>query len=98
MGATWDGAGVNFALFSQHAKKFELCLFDSPDAKQESHRIEFPEQADQVWHGDLPDVQPGQLYGDRVPSRLLSCVLCELSAPRRGSTEMAMPALSLLAS
>lgn len=66
LGATWDGSGVNFALFSQHAKKVELCLFDSPDAEQELHRIELPEQTDQVWHGYLPDVQPGQLYGYRV--------------------------------
>ncbi|MBM3971273.1 MAG: glycogen debranching protein GlgX [Planctomycetes bacterium] len=66
LGATWDGVGVNFALFSQHAKSVDLCLFDSPDAKQESHRIELPEQTDQVWHGYLPDVQPGQLYGYRV--------------------------------
>ena len=66
LGATWDGAGVNFALFSQHAKKVELCLFGSPNAMQESHRIELPEQTDQVWHGYLPDVRPGQLYGYRL--------------------------------
>ena len=66
LGATWDGAGVNFALFSEHATKVELCLFDSPDAAKESHRIELPEQTDQVWHGYLPDVLPGQLYGYRV--------------------------------
>ena len=66
LGATWDGSGVNFALFSQHAKSVELCLFDSPDDEAESHRIELPEQTDQVWHGYLPDVQPGQLYGYRV--------------------------------
>ncbi len=59
LGATWDGAGVNFALFSQHAKSVDLCLFDSPDAMQESHRIVLPEQTDQVWHGYLPDVQSG---------------------------------------
>ena len=66
LGATWDGAGVNFALFSEHATKVELCLFDSPDATKESQRITLPEQTDQVWHGYLPDVQPGQLYGYRV--------------------------------
>ena len=66
LGARWDGSGVNFALFSQHATKVELCLFDSPEAKQESHRIEMPEQTDQVWHGYFPDVHPGQLYGYRV--------------------------------
>jgi glycogen operon protein len=66
LGATWDGAGVNFALFSEHAQKVELCLFDSPDAPKESQRIVLPEQSDMVWHGYLPDVRPGQLYGYRV--------------------------------
>ena len=66
LGATWDGAGVNFALFSEHATKVELCLFESADATKESHRIALPEQTDQVWHGYLPGVQPEQLYGYRV--------------------------------
>jgi glycogen operon protein len=66
LGATWDGAGVNFALFSEHATRVELCLFDSPDATQESRRVPMPEQTDQVWHCYLPDVLPGQLYGYRV--------------------------------
>lgn len=66
LGATWDGGGVNFAVFSEHATKVELCLFDSPDAQQESHRIALPEQTDMAWHGYLPDVYPGQLYGFRV--------------------------------
>jgi isoamylase len=66
LGATWDGAGVNFALFSEHAQKVELCLFDSANATEESHRIPLPEQTDFVWHGYLPDVKPGQLYGFRV--------------------------------
>ena len=66
LGATWDGAGVNFAVFSEHAQKVELCLFDSPDSKTELHRITLPEQTDQVWHGYLPDVRPDQLYGYRV--------------------------------
>jgi isoamylase len=66
LGATWDGAGVNFALFSEHAAKVELCLFDSSDAKTESHRIELPEYTDQAWHVYLPDVLPDQLYGYRV--------------------------------
>src|SRR5262245_40949286 len=64
LGATWDGAGVNFALFSEHATKVELCLFDEPEA--ESQRIPLPEQTDQVWHGYFPDLKPGQLYGFRV--------------------------------
>jgi isoamylase len=66
LGATWDGAGVNFALFSEHAAKVVLCLFDDPDSTTESHRIPLPEHTDQVWHAYLPDVQPEQLYGYRV--------------------------------
>lgn len=66
LGATWDGAGVNFALFSEHATKVELCLFDSAKANSERQRIEMREQTDQVWHCYLPDALPGQLYGYRV--------------------------------
>jgi glycogen operon protein len=66
LGATWDGVGVNFALFSEHATRVELCLFDSPDAASESLTIPLTEQTDMVWHGYLPDVRPGQLYGYRV--------------------------------
>src|SRR5262249_44181921 len=66
LGATWDGAGVNFALFSEHATKVELCLFDGPDTEKETTTITLPEQTDQVWHAYLPDVEPGQLYGYRV--------------------------------
>src|SRR5947209_2824342 len=69
LGATWDGAGVNFALFSEHATKVELCLFDAPEATAPSHTIVLPEQTDQVWHCYLPDVQPDQLYGYRVHGR-----------------------------
>ncbi len=65
-GATWDGGGVNFAMFSEHATKVELCLFDSTTARKETYRIPLPEQTDMVWHGYLPDVYPGQLYGYRV--------------------------------
>ncbi len=66
LGATWDGVGVNFAIFSEHATRVELCLFDSPDADSESLTIPLTEQTDMVWHGYLPDVRPGQLYGYRV--------------------------------
>jgi isoamylase len=66
LGATWDGLGVNFAIFSEHAEKVELCLFDSPDAETESRRIVLPEQTDQVWHVYITGVYPGQLYGYRV--------------------------------
>jgi glycogen operon protein len=66
LGATWDGAGVNFALFSEHATRVELCLFDSAEDGQEAQRITLPEHTDQVWHAYLPDVQPDQRYGYRV--------------------------------
>ncbi len=66
LGATWDGVGVNFAIFSEHATRVELCLFDSVDAESESLTIPLTEQTDMVWHGYLPDVLPGQLYGYRV--------------------------------
>jgi glycogen operon protein len=65
LGSTWDGEGVNFALYSEHAEKVELCLFD-PSGKRETHRIQIPEQTDMVWHGYLPEARPGQLYGYRV--------------------------------
>ena len=59
LGATWDGQGVNFALFSEHATAVELCLFDRPEDAVESARIELPERTDFVWHGFFPDVRPG---------------------------------------
>jgi len=66
LGATWDGVGVNFAIFSEHATRVELCLFDSPADEVESVTIPLPEHTDMVWHGYLPDVRPGQLYGYRI--------------------------------
>jgi len=66
LGATWDGSGVNFSIFSEHATKVELCLFDTPGSRQESARVELTEQTDLIWHGYLPGVLPGQLYGYRV--------------------------------
>ncbi len=65
-GATWDGEGVNFALFSENATKVELCLFEAPEGNKETARIALPEQTGQVWHVFLPEVRPGQLYGYRV--------------------------------
>ncbi|HRH79538.1 MAG TPA: glycogen debranching protein GlgX [Thiobacillaceae bacterium] len=65
LGATWDGQGVNFALFSEHADKVELCLFDT-QGRREVTRVALPERTDQVWHGYLPEARPGQLYGYRV--------------------------------
>src|SRR5260370_8530410 len=65
LGASWDGRGTNFALFSANAQKVELCLFDS-QGRRELERIELPERTEDVWHGYLNDVSPGQLYGYRV--------------------------------
>ncbi len=65
LGATWDGLGVNFALFSAHATKVELCLFDA-QGRREIERIALPEYTDEVWHGYLPDARPGTVYGYRV--------------------------------
>jgi glycogen operon protein len=66
LGATWDGAGVNFALFSEHATGVELCLFDGSDGHQEASRIPVTERTDRVWHVYLPGLQPVQRYGYRV--------------------------------
>jgi isoamylase len=65
-GATWDGEGVNFALFSEHAEAVELCLFDRPDDAAASQRIQMRDRTDLIWHCYLPDARPGQLYGYRV--------------------------------
>lgn len=65
LGATWNGSGVNFALFSANATRVQLCLFD-PKGRRETERIDLPEQTHEVWHAYLPDVRPGQLYGYRV--------------------------------
>ncbi|WP_315831024.1 glycogen debranching protein GlgX [Bradyrhizobium prioriisuperbiae] len=64
-GATWDGKGTNFALFSANATRVEVCLFDASGAK-ETARIELPEYTDQVFHGYLPGIGPGTFYGYRV--------------------------------
>src|SRR4051812_37173777 len=65
LGATWDGLGVNFALFSANATKVELCLFDEA-GETELERVELPEYTDEVWHGYLPAARPGTVYGYRV--------------------------------
>jgi glycogen operon protein len=62
-GASWDGKGVNFALYSAHASKVEVCLFQN---EKEVERIELPEYRDETWHGYIPDIGPGQIYGYRV--------------------------------
>jgi isoamylase len=65
LGATWDGRGTNFAVFSEHAEKVELCLFDR-QGRRELERFALPERTQDVWHGYVPDSVPGQLYGYRV--------------------------------
>jgi glycogen operon protein len=74
LGATWDGHGTNFAVYSQHAVRVELCLFDDVYGK-EADRIAMPEQTRNVWHVYINDIGPGQLYGFRVQGRY---------APREG--------------
>jgi isoamylase len=86
LGATWTGEGTNFAIYSEKAEKVELCLFDDSRSKNESEHILLPEVTGHVWHGFLPSVRAGQLYGYRVhgpykpeeglrfnPSKLLIC-------------------------
>jgi glycogen operon protein len=65
-GATWDGSGVNFSIFSENATKVELCLFDTPDASRESARIPMVDRNAHIWHVYLPEARPGQLYGYRL--------------------------------
>src|SRR5882757_898927 len=64
-GATFDGRGVNFAVFSRAATRVEVCLFDSSDPAREE-RFDLPEVAGHTWHGYVPDLPPGTLYGLRV--------------------------------
>ena len=66
LGPTWDGAGVNFALYSAGSERVDLCLFDHAGQAQESRRIRLRERTNGVWHGYLPGLGPGQLYGYRV--------------------------------
>ncbi|MCP3064111.1 glycogen debranching protein GlgX [Myxococcus sp. K38C18041901] len=66
LGATYDGHGVNFAVFSEHAKKVEVCLFDAQEPTRETRRFPLLETTHQVFHGYVPDLKPGTLYGLRV--------------------------------
>jgi isoamylase len=66
LGATWDGTGVNFALFAENATAVELCLFDPADPQRQRACLRLYEQTDQVWHTYLPEARPGWLYGYRV--------------------------------
>ncbi|TMF57225.1 MAG: glycogen debranching enzyme, partial [Chloroflexi bacterium] len=63
MGATYDGRGTNFSIFSEVAERVELCLFD---AEGEETRVDLPEQTAHGWHGYLPRIRPGQRYRFRV--------------------------------
>jgi glycogen operon protein len=65
LGATWDGLGTNFAVFSAHAERIELCLFD-PTGRREIARLDLPECTDEIWHGYLPNGRLGQIYGFRA--------------------------------
>jgi isoamylase len=65
LGATWDGLGTNFAVFSAHAHRIDLCLFD-PSGRREITRLAMPEYTDEVWHGYLPNAEPGTVYGYRA--------------------------------
>lgn len=66
LGATWNGKGVNFALYAENASAIELCLFDDINATKESVKIKIKERSHHVWHAYLPELKPGQLYGYRV--------------------------------
>jgi isoamylase len=65
LGATWDGLGTNFAVFSAHAQRIDLCLFD-PSGRREISQLTMPEYTDEVWHGYLPNADPGTVYGYRA--------------------------------
>ena len=62
LGATWDGLGTNFAVFSANAERIELCLFD-PSGRREIARLDLPECTDEIWHGYLPNARAGLIYG-----------------------------------
>jgi isoamylase len=66
LGATWDGNGTNFALFSEHAELVELCLFDTVQAGDQGRRIRMKEHSNMIWHAYVPGIGPGQIYGYRV--------------------------------
>jgi isoamylase len=65
LGATWDGLGTNFAVFSAHATRIDLCIFD-PSGRREVARFTLPERTDEIWHGYLPDSRTGTIYGFRA--------------------------------
>jgi glycogen operon protein len=65
LGATWDGLGINFAVFSHHAQRLQLCVFDA-SGRKEIRRYDLPERTDEIWHGYMPDAMPGLVYGFRA--------------------------------
>src|SRR4051812_11335142 len=65
LGATWNGLGVNFAVFSRHASRIQVCIFDA-GGRKEIQRYDLPEHTDEIWHGYLPAGMPGLLYGFRA--------------------------------
>src|ERR1041384_5847949 len=77
LGATWDGEGVNFALFSENATGVELCLFEGSKGNDELARVRVTETTDLVWHVYIPGLGPGPRYGYPVPGP---------HAPARGHT------------
>ena len=66
LGATWDGLGVNFALYSRHAERVELLLFRDAHDTRPAVTIDLPERTGPIWHGYIPNLRPGRLYGYRV--------------------------------
>jgi isoamylase len=66
LGATFDGEGTNFAVYSRHAEAIDLCLFDGSDPAREARRVRLPERTGHIWHACLPGIQPGTLYGYRA--------------------------------
>src|SRR5689334_20715632 len=66
LGATWDGNGVNFALFSENATEVEVCLFENPDDLKECSKVKMTERTGNIWHIYVPGLEAGQAYGYRV--------------------------------
>src|SRR3954452_17646768 len=66
LGATWNGRGVNVAVFSDNANSVDLCLFDDASSALESGRLPLPAMTGRIWHGYFPDLRPGRLYGFRA--------------------------------
>ena len=62
LGATWDGHGINFALFSENASEVNLVLYENAISQEQKERIPFTERTGHIWHAYLPDLLPGQLY------------------------------------